>query len=136
MRAIEKAKYKIYLEKATQHSEAGNWAIKGKSYDAAITNYSVALINLLDALSVNRFGKDLSSDNHEAAPINLNKQLSGVGITDFKLLSMECVEVLKMKNIASYRSEPLTVRHAKRAQEVVKKVRSFVESKIDEKVLI
>ena len=136
MRTVEKSKYKDYLEKAKQHSEAGAWALNGKAYDAAITNYCIALINLLDALSVNRFGKDLSSDNHEAAPIILNKQLSGAGIADFKQLSMDCVEILKIKNVASYRSEPLTSQHAKRAQEVVKKVKTFVESKVDERVMI
>jgi hypothetical protein len=41
---------------------------RDSAIDAAITNYAVALINYLDALSVNLFGRDLSSDNHEAAP--------------------------------------------------------------------
>ncbi len=134
MRAVDKAKYKVFFQKSRQHSDAGDWALKEKSYDAAITNYCIALINLLDTLSVNRFGKDLSSDNHEAAPVNLYKSLSGVGIVDFKTLSMECVEILKMKNVASYRSEPLTLSQAKRAQQVTKKIRLFVESKIDERV--
>lgn len=134
MRNVEKSKYKVYLEKSKQHSDVGDWALKEKIYDAAITNYSIALINLLDALSINRFGKDLSSDNHEAAPINLSKQLNRIGIVDFKPLSMECVEILKMKNVASYRSEPLTISQAKRAHQVVKKIKIFVESKVDEKV--
>lgn len=134
MRTIDKSKYKIYFEKSKQHSDVGDWALKEKIYDAAITNYCIALINLLDALSVNRFGKDLSSDNHEAAPIHLSKQLNGVGIVDFKPLSMSCVEILKMKNVASYRSEPLTLKQAKHANQVVKKVRIFVEAKIDEKI--
>lgn len=133
MRIIEKAKYKVFLEKSKQHTATGDWALKEKSFDAAITNYSIALINLLDALSVNRFGKDLSSDNHEAAPINLNKMLNGMGIVDFKSLTLDCIEILKMKNVASYRSEPLTLNQAKRAQQVIKKIRIFVEAKIDEK---
>ncbi|MBI2605280.1 MAG: hypothetical protein HYW49_04285 [Deltaproteobacteria bacterium] len=136
MRAVDKSKYKVYLDKARQHSEAGDSALKEKGYDAAVTNYCVALINLLDALSVNRFGKDLSSDNHEAAPINMNKRLSGIGIADFKPLSMDCVEILKIKNVASYLSEELTSKDAKRAQEVVGKLKAFVESKVDERVMI
>jgi len=130
MRTVEKARYKVYLDKGRQHSGAADAALKGKSYDAAITNYCIALINDLDALSVNRFGKDLSSDSHEAAPITLQGLLNELGISDFKALAVRCVEVLRMKNKASYRSESLTAEDARRARKVARDARAFVESRL------
>lgn len=131
MRVVEKEKCVELLDKGAQHQRAADAAMGAKDIDAAITNYAVALINYLDALSVNRFGKDLSSDNHEAAPPTLQQRLSGIGIPDFKPLQSSCVEILKMKNVASYRAEPLTEPQAKRARATARKAREYVESRLD-----
>ena len=76
MKSVDRSKYKIFLLKGEQHQKAGDIAHREKSYDAAVTNYSVALINFLDALSVNRFGTDLSSDSHESAPLKKPRTMS------------------------------------------------------------
>ncbi len=135
MRAIDKSEFKLYFEKGRQHQKVAHWSFKEKDYDAAITNFCIAIINYLDALSVNRFGKDLSSKNHEAAPVALHQQLNGIGISDFKSLSFECVRVLKLKNVASYRSHSLTSSDAKLAQNTTEKAMKYVETKFDRQIL-
>ena len=135
MRAIEKGKYNAFTEKGEQHYQVGNRALEDKAYDAAITNYCVAIINYLDALSVNRFGKDLSSDNHEAAPVILQKQLSGIGISGFKAISADSVRVLRMKNIASYRAQTLNGKQAREARKVVEKVKNFIDENLNSLVI-
>ena len=133
-KAIDKASYWAFLRKGDEHLACGNDAIKNKRYDAAVTNYSIAIINYLDSLSVNRFGKDLSSDNHEGAPHILLKNLSGAGITDFKGLANKCGAVLKLKNVASYRAEELGKKEAEQAKGGAQETKTYVESKIDRSI--
>lgn len=135
MRQVDRSEYEIYFEKARQHENVAKFAYDDKSNDAAITNFCIAIINCLDALSVNRFGKDLSSSNHEAAPILLHQHLNGIGITDFKTLAGECTKVLKMKNVASYRSLPLTSKDAKLAKQTLDKVKVYARSNLDRAIL-
>ncbi|MGK5085058.1 hypothetical protein WDW37_17355 [Bdellovibrionota bacterium FG-1] len=134
MRAVDKAEFSSYLSKGHQHQKVANWSHKEKDSDAAVTNFCIALINYLDALSVNRFGKDLSSDGHEGAPTILHKQLNGIGITDFKSLARDCINVLKLKNVASYRSKALSVTDSKFAKKTVEEAKAYVESKLDAQI--
>lgn len=134
MKSVDRPKYAVYLKKGEQHMSAASSAMKEKSYDAAVTNYTIALINFMDALSVNRFGKDLSTDNHTAAPTNLYKLLNGIGVTDFKALSQECVQALQLKNQASYASDPVSQKDAKICEQTVKKLQSYIADKIDKRL--
>jgi hypothetical protein len=134
MKTVDRAKYTNFLKKGEQHQRSGIEALKNKDYDAAVTNFSIALINYLDALSVNRFGKDLSSDNHESAPPTLNNRLKPIGISDFNLMATDCSEVLKLKNVASYRGINLTQKEAFKASKVIEKVKIYVKSKLDPSV--
>lgn len=124
----------MFFKKGEEHEACGGDAIKNKRHNAAVSNYSIAIINYLDALSVNQFGKDLSSGNHEAAPFDLHKSLNGAGITDFRGLAAECGAVLKLKNLASYQSKELGSKEAAQARKVAQKVRVYVEDKFDRKV--
>jgi len=131
MKTVDKAKYITFIQKGDQHQRSGTSALKEKDYDSAVTNFSIALINYLDALSVNRFGKDLSSDNHESAPATLNNRLKPIGVTDFHSMVTDCSEVLKLKNVASYRGVNLTQKEAGKASKVVEKIKAFIKTKLD-----
>ena len=131
---VDKGQYTAFLKNGGEHEACGSEAIAGKRYNAAVTNYSIAIINYLDALSVNRFGKDLSSGNHEAAPSDLLRSLNGAGITDFKGLAVECGAVLRLKNLASYQSKEINSKDATQARKIAQKVKSYVEDRIDRKV--
>src|SRR5687768_3932672 len=125
MQFVDKAEYRSFLKKGQQHEKAAHWSLKEGEFDAAITNFCIALINYLDALSVNRFGRNLSSDSHEGAPALLQKQLNGIGISDFRSFTKDCVGVLKLKNIAAYRSKPLSKKDATFAGKVTEKIRAY-----------
>jgi hypothetical protein len=133
-KSVDKARYSVFLRKGEEHEDCAAHAFSNKGYNAAVSNYSIAIINYLDALSINRFGKDLSSGNHEAAPYDLNKSLNGSGISDFKELASECGAVLKMKNLASYQAKEIGNRDAQYARGVTDKVKAYVEEKIDRTV--
>jgi hypothetical protein len=135
MRSADKAEFMTFFEKGHQHLRAANWALSEGDCDAAVTNFCIALINYLDALSINRFGKNLSSSNHEAAATLLLQQLNSIGVADFKTLSSDCLKVLKMKNMASYRSVSLTFKEARIARQIVEKVRDYVESRFDRTII-
>ena len=96
---------------------------------------AIAIINYLDALSVNRFGRDLDSGNHQASPDLLNKSLTGTGITDFKGLSRQCREILQLKNVASYRAEEITGKDARLAKKTTEQLKVYVVRKLDRKIL-
>lgn len=97
-----------------------------------MTNDSIALINFLDALSVHVIGRDLSSSNHEGAPAILLKTLTAKGVRGFKELCPECIEVLRLKNTASYWSENLTEKEAKKAKKSVEEIVKYVGQNIEE----
>ena len=134
MRIEDKAKYKEMLEKAEQHLLAADLILKEKSFDAVVSNSCLALINYLDALSINRFGQNLGSVNHSAAPALLQKKLNGIGIGDFKALQKSCTKLLGLKNQASYQSRKMTKKEAIDAVSLLKRVKLFIEDKIDRKV--
>lgn len=131
---VEKATYLTFFKKGEEHEACGDGALASKRYNAAVTNYSIAIINYLDALSVNRFGRDLSSGHHPAAPDLLHKSLNGAGITDFKRLAGQCRAALQMKNAASYRADEITVTDARLAKKTTQQVKSYVTKKFDRNI--
>jgi hypothetical protein len=134
MKVEDRAKYRDFLEKAGQHLRAAAVMLDEKHFDAAVSNSCLALINYLDALSVNRFGQSHKSENHAAAPTLLQRKLVGIGIADFKTLHKDCTTLLKLKNIASYEGRRITSKEAKQAVKLVRTVKDYVEDRIDRRV--
>lgn len=131
MKTVDKASFKQYFDKAIQHFNAADFARKNKDYDAAVTNYSISLINFLDAVAVRKLGKTLNSDNHSAAPVILQNELSKIGIPNFKKYTKKCISVLDLKNKASYSADEHTSKHAKMCRDVITEIREYCMSLLE-----
>jgi len=127
MKSQERNSYREFFEKGQQHTNAAQESLRKGDYDAAVSNYCVAIINFLDSLSVNKFGQLLKSPSHESAPNLLQKKLSGIGVSGFRDLEKECREVLQLKNIAAYQAVRLKKSHGELAARHCSKLIDFVE---------
>lgn len=121
MRIHPKGDYAIFEKKAKEHRLACEYLFKSNAFDACVSTACLSLINYMDALSVNLFGRDNEGRNHEQAPIILFQKLSGIGKSGFKALCAEIHEILNLKNIAAYESRTVSREDAKNAMQTLKK---------------
>ena len=105
--------------KAREHQLASEYLFNEKAFDACVSVVCLSIINYMDALSINLFGKDNKSKNHEQASILLLQKLNQVGKSDFKALSYKIHKTLTLKNLAAYESRTISKKEAKESIKVL-----------------
>jgi|GEM_PF-5907490 len=117
--------YSVFEKKAKEHQLASQYLFDQKAYDACVSVVCLSIINYMDALSVNLFGKDNKGKNHEQAPILLLQKLNRIGSSGFKALSYRIQKVLSLKNLAAYESRTVSRKEAAHSLTVLKEMIAY-----------
>ncbi len=122
MKNYPKDNYVILENKAKEHKYVAIYSLEKQLYDACVSTACLSLINYMDALSINLFGNDNKSSNHNQAPFVLLQKLNKIGKSDFKKVANEVHATLNLKNLASYQGRRVNKKDAKSAIKALDKM--------------
>ena len=128
-RAIDKFKYKNFLQKAKEFYEEMDAAYQAKRWNAVGLNGIHCVISCCDALTVYFLGKRSAGERHEEV-VKLLQQIADIDEGVMRQKIMQVLDVIRPKARVEYHAEVFTEREASTIVKQTKRIYEWVSGLI------